>query len=69
MIEKLRHDYQFDESTFSVECDDCGESEEIDGQFDDCVDFMRENGWKSFKDEDGDWVNLCNVCKLKPENQ
>jgi len=64
MIEKLRHDYQFDESTFSVECDDCGENEEVEGTFQDCLDFMKNNGWRTKKDGN-DWLNYCPECGEK----
>jgi len=68
-IERLRHDYTFDETTFEVACDDCGESEEIEGSFDDCRDWMKEHDWKTFwKDRKG-YLNFCPDCKILPENQ
>lgn len=67
-IDKLKHDYQFDESTFEIVCDDCGKSEEVEGQFQDCLDFMKENNWRSVYDE-GDWYNYCPGCKDKPKNK
>ena len=68
-IERLKHDYTFDETTFEVSCDDCLESEEVEGSFDDCRDWMKENNWRTFwKDGEG-FVNLCTHCKNLPENQ
>lgn len=49
-------------STWEVECDECGEIEEIEGEFEDCISFMRENGWKTTK-ENGEWVNHCPECQ------
>ena len=51
---------------FEVVCDDCGEVEEIEGDFEDCIEFINENGWQSIK-EGEEWNNYCPDCKIKKE--
>ena len=65
MITKSKWDKDFGD-TWEVECDDCGEMEEIDGDFDDCITFIKENKWATRK-EDGDWLNYCPDCQNKKQ--
>lgn len=50
------------DSTFRLICNGCGETKEITGEFEDVLDFMRENEWRSVK-EGGAWDNYCPDCK------
>lgn len=49
-----------------AECDDCGTDTEH--QLQGCRDFLefvaelKDDGWKVFKDEDGEWRHLCPDC-------
>ena len=65
MITKSKWDKDFGD-TWEVECDDCGEMEEIDGDFDDCISFIKENKWVTRK-EDGDQLNYCPDCQKKKQ--
>lgn len=54
MIERQR-------DTCALVCDDCGEEIEFD-TFQECVDYKKENGWKSVKDCYGNWQDICPDC-------
>ena len=50
---------------YELICDNCGEAcEELFDDFHDAVHFKqdRDNGWKSVKDKNGDWQELCPSC-------
>lgn len=61
MIDKIKWD-KICGDTFEISCDDCGESEEIEGDFQDCISFLKENNWLITK-EDGKWEHFCSDCK------
>lgn len=65
MIEKIKWDKNWGD-TWEVTCDDCGECEEIEGDFDDCISFIKESKWSTRK-EDGEWLNYCPDCQKKKE--
>lgn len=51
---------------FVLECDWCGsDSGELFDEFMDAVEWKKErsNGWKSKKNPDGDWEDLCPDCR------
>ena len=43
-------------------CDECGREVKYFNTFDEAVEYKRDNGWKSKKD-DGEWVTLCPNCQ------
>jgi len=48
---------------YTLTCDHCEEEEELDdSDFQEVVDWARDNGWKTFRDESGNWVNHCPDC-------
>jgi hypothetical protein len=54
MIEKI------DRDEFELSCDNCGDGcDEIDA-----VDYKKDadNGWRTIKDKNGDWCELCPAC-------
>lgn len=53
--------------TFSLSCDECGESADGFGDFNEAVEFKKEYGWKSVK-EYGEWKDLCPAC-VKRRNE
>jgi hypothetical protein len=57
MIEKL------DDGDFVLSCDNCGDMEVFD-TFQDAVDYKkdRDNGWRTIKDKNNDWCDLCPAC-------
>lgn len=44
-------------------CDYCMENLPPEDDFDDAVQAMKAAGWKTKKDEDGEWVNICTDCQ------
>ena len=57
MIERIGGQYY-------LYCDVCGEeAEESFFGFDDTVQYKKDNGWKSQKNEDGDWEDVCPNCQ------
>ena len=59
MIEKV------DTDTYVLECDMCGTTaDEIFDDFEEVVEFKRnrDNGWRSRKDSNGEWGDLCPDC-------
>lgn len=49
---------------FSLYCDICGE--EADGMFDEfyeAVEYKKSNGWRSQKNNKGEWEDVCPNCK------
>jgi hypothetical protein len=59
MIEKV------DRDEFVLSCDNCGdECEEIFEDFYNAVDYKKDadNGWRTIKDKNGDWCELCPAC-------
>lgn len=50
-------------SGFDMDCDECGESQFFDRTY--FADFIAEAkaaGWKTYKDDGGEWANLCPKC-------
>lgn len=43
-------------------CDFCGADYSAAGSFKDAWEAAKEDGWRCFKDEDGDWVHKCDEC-------
>ena len=68
MIEK---DFEF--GTYLVSCDtrDCAYDYDYDTDenWDELMRQMRLDGWKSQKDNDGDWCNYCPNCSTKTKNK
>jgi hypothetical protein len=59
MIEKI------DRDEFVLSCDNCGDvCEELFDDFQDAVDYKKDadNGWRTIKDKNGDWCELCPAC-------
>jgi hypothetical protein len=59
MIEKV------DGDEFVLSCDNCGdECDEIFESFYEAVEYKKDedNGWRTIKDKDGDWQELCPAC-------
>ena len=49
--------------TFDLQCDVCGTSALIPFKwFMQAVEYKKDNGWKSHKNGDGDWEDLCPEC-------
>jgi hypothetical protein len=51
--------------SFLLSCDNCGEwCDKIFDTFYDAVAYKkdRDNGWRTVKDKDGDWQELCPAC-------
>lgn len=53
---------EYYEDSYNVICDFCYEAEAVDGDFDDAVQFKKDNGWKSIKTK-GDWLDMCPACR------
>jgi hypothetical protein len=54
-----------DGNVFLLTCDNCGEvCDEIFDTFYDAVAYKkdRENGWRTIKDQNNDWCDLCPAC-------
>ena len=50
--------------SYILSCDICQEeAEETFYDFYDAVKFKRDNGWKSQKDENGEWMDICPECQ------
>lgn len=48
---------------FVVNCDFCSDYFEVDTEyFSEVTQAMRDNGWKYFKDEKGEWTHKCLTC-------
>lgn len=43
-------------------CDSCGEDREVAGRWRDVWQDLKEDGWRSFKDDDGEWRHKCPDC-------
>jgi len=53
-----------DDFGFVVNCDFCSDFIEVDSKdFLDAVQALKDNNWKFSKDENGDWIHECIVCK------
>ena len=44
-------------------CDLCGETLPIEPDYRDAVQAKKDAGWKSVKDEDGEWCDMCLGCQ------
>lgn len=53
---------QHGEWKYSLVCDECGHEVKYFNTFEEAVDYKRENGWKS-KKEDGEWATRCPDCQ------
>ena len=50
--------------SYILSCDICQEeAEETFYDFYDALNFKRDNGWKSKKDENGEWMVICPECQ------
>ena len=48
---------------YTLTCDNCEEGpEEQYNYFMEAVQYKKDNGWKSIKDKNGDWIELCPEC-------
>lgn len=55
-----------------LRCDGCGSSTDLyKGQTDRLLKhaFIRENGWKTYKDKAGKWNDICPACKAARESE
>lgn len=52
-----------DYGEYYVVCDICGEVIGPCCDFYDAVDAKKENGWRSRKDANGEWIDLCPNCQ------
>lgn len=49
---------------YTLSCDICHETaNETFYDFYDAVNFKKESGWKSKKDENGEWMDVCPECE------
>ena len=48
---------------FVAVCDECGAELPVSETWEDARSAMRKAGWKTTKDEHGDWVNTCPDCQ------
>ena len=54
-----------------LKCDGCGASVDLfKGETDRCLkhDYIREHGWKTYKDKNGKWKDICPKCKTAMED-
>ncbi len=52
-----------DHGTLVWVCDNCGEEyDTFSHDFDEAREIMKDEGWKSIKDKDEKWQNVCVVC-------
>jgi hypothetical protein len=50
-------------NTYTLFCDHCGdECDEVFDGFEEAVEYKKDNGWRSVKDRNGDWHELCPSC-------
>jgi len=49
--------------SYDLICDVCGEIGHSTFDFHDAVQFKKVEGWKSQKDSDGDWEDVCPDCQ------
>ena len=54
-------DYNRDFETMDFECDTCSIGATYEGDWQECVDAAKEDGWKIRK-VDGDWKHTCSEC-------
>lgn len=58
-------DYYNDEYTMVMSCDgyDCDKDLELSGEFVECIQEAKDEGWRIFKDDyDDTWNHLCSRC-------
>ena len=62
----IDHSKELDVGT--VVCDFCVPPEEIDlnGNWHECIDKLKQLGWTNFKDKVGDWYQKCPSCAKGP---
>lgn len=47
---------------YKVYCDVCNESSEDLDNFNDAIDWKKENNWKPIKCKNNEWIDLCPSC-------
>jgi Fe2+ or Zn2+ uptake regulation protein len=56
--------YHNKDNYMEVECDGCNETIEFEGDFEDCIEQIKEEGWW-IRNEKGNWTHYCEDCKTK----
>jgi hypothetical protein len=51
--------------TFFCDASGCGESFEAAGNFKDVWESAKDDGWRCFKNTDGEWEHRCPDCRLQ----
>jgi hypothetical protein len=57
--------FRYHDSVYALVCDSCGdEADETFDSFMEAVEFKkdRDNNWRSVKDKNGDWQDVCPSC-------
>ena len=53
---------------YYVECDECKQAEDLDVvDFEEAVAEVRHMGWRTRKNKNGDWENVCPDCSAPPK--
>lgn len=63
----FQYDNDFHEGT--ITCDTCGDEENLNGSFQQCIADAKDSGWKSHKDGNDEWVHTCPLCVHKPASE
>ena len=53
---------------YDITCEICGQTEYLDFDWENfkaAVAEAKERGWKTWKDEDGQWCHICSICQTK----
>lgn len=58
--------HEQDGGTHTFSCDKCGDCEGGEGDFRDVWADLKDEGWRTFRNDDGDWEHRCPVCKGAP---
>jgi len=62
VIDKIGWNTRDDTGTWEITCDDCNDTQEVEGDFQDCLHFLKTEGWKTVK-AGNDWTHFCPECK------
>ena len=62
-IERVRWDRDSG-NVYELTCEGCGEVEEVEGEFQDVLNYKEENGWQSQKRKNA-WGDYCSDCVAK----
>ena len=54
--------YHKKDRILEVECDDCGLTDEYEGDFNDCIDDLKADNW-IIKRENGSFTHCCGDCE------